>query len=53
MEAFQCQDEEIEFDSSGMREPFVVIRQWTDMLAGRFVKKLVSMLELDSRVEDR
>lgn len=53
MEVLQCQDEEMEPDSRGPREPSVVIKQWTDMLEGRFIKKLVRTLKSDSKVHDR
>lgn len=52
MEAFQCQDEEIEFDSGGPREPLVV-KQWTDMLGRKFIKKLVRTLKSGSKAQGR
>lgn len=53
MEVFQCQDEEIEFDSRGTREPLVVMKQWTDMLGGKFIKKLVRILKSGSKAQGR
>lgn len=53
MEVLQCQDEEIELDSRGPREPFMVIKYQTNMLGGRVIKKLVRTLKSGSKFQDR